>query len=497
VLKCLDDVLNGIGILEVRGDARVPIQGISCDSRTTQPGDLFVALPGAHRDGHAYVPHAAEQGASAALVERFPQQPDGGPKGFPIVRVADTLRAMGHAAAALYDFPGRSLTFIGITGSNGKTTAAYLTEGILRRAGHPVGAITTVTDRWPGMERPARFTTPRSNELQALLWEMRRDGVTHVVSEVSSHALTQHRMIGVPAAAAVFTNLSFEHRELHPTEEDYYRAKRRLFTEVLRPAGLACVNIDDPAGKRLAEEVPGARLLTCGFAEEASIQARDPRFSTSGTSFELRIPGERLRIHSRLLGEFNVSNLLAAIGVTWGLGVPAALIAEAVPDLQAPPGRLERVDEGQDFWVFVDYGHTPDALEKTLRCLRAFAPRRIITLMGCGGERSPEKRAPMGRIAAEYSDFVVVTSDNSRGESTAEIIRQIKEGMIGYETRYMVAEDRAQAILEAVRRAGPADIVLLAGKGHETGQTEGGRTRPFDDRDESRRALSKVLHERA
>jgi len=430
-------------------------------------------------------------------VERFPEEPNPPEAGFTLVRVADTLRAMGHAAAALYDFPGRALTFIGITGSNGKTTTAYLTEGIFRRAGHPVGAITTVMDRWPGTERPARFTTPRSDELQRLLWEMRQDGVTHVVAEVSSHALVQHRMVEVPAAAAAFTNLSSEHRELHPTEEDYYQAKRRLFTEVLRPGGLACINIDDPAGRRLAAEVRGVRLLTYGFSPEASIRATDTKFSMSGTAIEVLLPGERVRLRSGLLGRFNVANLLAAIGLAWGMGVPSDLIAEAVPELAAPPGRLERVDEGQDFWVFVDYAHTPDALEKTLGCLRAFAPAGIITVMGCGGERSREKRAPMGRIAAELSDFVVVTADNSRGESTSDIIRQIKEGMTSHESRYMVEEDRAQAILEAVRRAGPADIVFLTGKGHETGQTEQGQTRPFDDRIESRRALRKVLHERA
>jgi UDP-N-acetylmuramoyl-L-alanyl-D-glutamate--2,6-diaminopimelate ligase len=493
--KCLHDVLKGIRTLEVCGDLGVRIHGLSCDSRTLQPGDLFIALPGEHSDGHNYVAHAAERGAVAALVERSPFTQERAGKSFTIVRVSDTLRAMGKVAAALYDFPGHSLTFVGITGSNGKTTVAYLTEGILRRAGYKVGAITTVKDWWPGTERTARFTTPRSDELQALLWEMRRDGVTHVVSEVSSHALVQHRMSEVTAEAAVFTNLSLEHRELHPTEEDYYRAKRRLFTEVLRPAGLACINVDDSAGKQLSKELKDARLLTYGISQEASVQATEPHFSMRGTSFELILPGEQFQIHTGLLGNHNVSNLLAAIAVTWGMGIPASAIADAARDLAAPPGRLERIDEGQDFWVFVDYGHSPDALEKSLASLRMFAPGKIITVMGCGGERSAEKRAPMGRIAAENSDFVVLTSDNSRGEKAADIIRQIEEGIVNHETGYLVEEDRAKAILEAIRRAGPSDIVLLAGKGHETGQTEQGQTRPFDDRIESRRALRSLLHE--
>jgi UDP-N-acetylmuramoyl-L-alanyl-D-glutamate--2,6-diaminopimelate ligase len=404
---------------------------------------------------------------------------------------------MGHAAAALYGYPARALTFIGVTGSNGKTTTAYLTEGILRRWGHPTGAITTVMDWWPGERIQARFTTPRADELQFMLWRMRRAGVTHVVSEVSSHALVQHRMTGVAAEAAIFTNLSFEHRELHPTQEDYYQAKRRLFFDYLRPAGLATVNIDDPLGERLAKELTDSTLLTYGFSERAAVRAEMVNSTASGSGFILRLGGKRFPVRTRLLGRFNVSNVLAAAATTWGLGIPPEFIARCLDDLEAPPGRLERIDEGQDFHVFVDYSHTPDALKQVITSLREIAPGRIITLMGCGGNRSPEKRAPMGRIAVENSDFVVVTSDNSRWEKTSDIVRQIEEGMTHHASRYMVEEDRSKAILEAVRRAESNDIVLLAGKGHETGQTEQGETRPFDDRSESRRALRRLIGERA
>jgi len=404
---------------------------------------------------------------------------------------------MGLAAAALYEFPGRSLTFVGITGSNGKTTTAYLVEQLFRRWGHPTGAITTVRDWWPQGSLPARFTTPRSDELQRLLWQMRRDGVTHVVSEVSSHALVQHRMTAITAEAAVFTNLSFEHRELHPTQEDYYQAKRRLFFDHLRPAGLAVVNLDDPMGERLARDLSHATLVTYGFSPRAAVRAEMPNYGPEGTGFLMLLGGKRFPVRTRLLGRFNVSNILAAAATSWGLGIPAEFIANAIEEVEGPPGRLERIDEGQDFSVFVDYGHTPDALDQVLTSLREVARGRIITLMGCGGNRSPEKRAPMGRIAAEKSDFVVVTSDNSRWEKTSDIIRQIEEGMTDYATRYMVEEDRGKAILEAVRRAQTDDIVLLAGKGHETGQTEQGETRPFDDRTESRRALRSLAGESA
>jgi UDP-N-acetylmuramoyl-L-alanyl-D-glutamate--2,6-diaminopimelate ligase len=404
---------------------------------------------------------------------------------------------MGQAAAALYEYPAQALTFIGITGSNGKTTTAYLTEAILRRWGHVTGAITTVMDWWPREQIQARFTTPRADELQFMLWRMRRAGVTHVVSEVSSHALVQHRMTGVEAEAAIFTNLTFEHRELHPTQEDYYQAKRRLFFNHLRPAGLACVNIDDPMGERLAKELTHSTLLTYGFSERAAVRAEMVNGNASGSGFMLRLAGKCFPVRTRLLGRFNVSNILAAAGTAWGLGIPAEFIADSIEDLDGPPGRLERIDEGQGFQVFVDYSHTPDALLQVLTSLREVAPGRIITVMGCGGNRSPEKRAPMGRIAAENSDFVVVTSDNSRWEKTGDIVRQIEEGMTHHASRYMVEEDRAKAILEAVRRAEINDIVLLAGKGHETGQTEQGETRPFDDRTESRRALRRLIGGRA
>jgi UDP-N-acetylmuramoyl-L-alanyl-D-glutamate--2,6-diaminopimelate ligase len=325
---------------------------------------------------------------------------------------------------------------------------------------------------------------------------MRDAGVWCVVSEVSSHALTLHRMIGIEADIAVFSNLTMEHREFHPTMEDYYDAKRRLFTQVLKPAGHACINVDDPAGGRLADELAslGRTVVRYGLSNPGcEVTARGIRASAEGTHFTLITPEGSVDVDSPLLGRFNVYNQLAAVSAVLHFRFPLDFIASALKTFSGTPGRLERIDEGQDFLALVDYAHTPDALLNVLETVRPIVRGKIITLMGCGGCRSREKREPMGRIAVLSSDFVVVTADNSRWEKTEDIIKDIEKGMVGHEDQYIVEPDRSLAILEAVRRAGPSDCVLLCGKGHEDTQTEQGQTRHFDDRSECRKAIRAVL----
>jgi UDP-N-acetylmuramoyl-L-alanyl-D-glutamate--2,6-diaminopimelate ligase len=403
---------------------------------------------------------------------------------------------MGLSAACIYGYPARDMSFIGFTGTNGKTTGTYLTEHLLRRKGIPVGVVGTIEDRWPGHTQRASFTTPRADDYQKILADMREAGVWCVVSEVSSHALKQYRMIGIEADVAVFSNLTLEHRELHPTMEDYYETKRRLFTQILKPAGNACINVDDPAGRHLAEELTAMRrqVIRYGlFSPDCEVTARDVRASSEGTRFTLVTPDGSVEVDSPLLGRFNVYNQLAAVSAVLHYRFPLDFIAAGLKTFSGTPGRLERIDEGQEFLALVDFAHSPDALLNVLETVRPIVQGKLITLMGCGGCRSREKRAPMGQIAVLNSDFVVVTADNSRLEKTEDIIEDIKKGMVGHEAQYMVEPDRSLAILEAVRRAGPSDCVLLCGKGHEDTQIEQGRTRHFDDRSECRKAIRTVL----
>ena len=493
--QSLASLLKAVPHQKVKGDSSVQVSGICVDSRSVRKGDVFVALRGVHVDGHRFIAAAVSAGASAVLCEEMPPEMDTETFPVPFIIVRDSLQSMGHLAATLYGNPSENLVFIGVTGSNGKTTTTYLIERILLDAGYPTGAVTTIEDRWPGHREPARFTTPQSHEYQRMLAEMVREGATHVVSEVSSHALSLHRMVGIRVRVAVFTNLSFEHREFHPDEEHYYQAKKRLFTEHLASGAGAVINMDDEAGRRLASELNTShlRVIRYGRGNDAEVRAREIELSAKGATFDIVSPAGRKTIQSPLLGDFNVSNVLAATAVALELEIPLESIARSIEGFEGVPGRLETIDEGQDFTVAVDYAHSPDALENVLRTIRGLAPARVITLMGCGGDRSPEKRAPMGRIAAELSDLVVVTADNSRSEKTRDIIEDIQEGMKGHESKILVEEDRAAAILQAIRCARTADFVLLSGKGHEATQTEGGVTRPFDDRIQSREALRKVL----
>jgi UDP-N-acetylmuramoyl-L-alanyl-D-glutamate--2,6-diaminopimelate ligase len=447
----------------------VDVTALALDDRLVGPWTLFFCVPGFTRDGHDHAPSAVARGATALVVQR----PLG--LGVPEVVVEDVRRAMAPAAARLHGDPTATLRTVGVTGTSGKTTTTYLVRALLEAHGEPTGLVGTVETIAGGEARPAVRTTPEAIDLQRLFASMLEAGDRAAVMEVSSHALELGRADAIHWAAAGFTNLSPEHLDFHPDMESYFAAKRRLFE-----AGPAAkvVNVDDEWGRRLAD---GA--LTVGI-DGGDLRATGLRPDASGTTF--RAGGMELRVP--LPGRFNVLNALVAVGIARELGVPGEVIERALPRAQTAPGRFEPVDEGQPFAVIVDYAHKPDALASVLRAARDLAADgRVIAVFGAGGDRDRAKRPLMGAAAAEHADRVVVTSDNPRNEDPAEIVSEVLDGIDGTAD---VVLDRRRAIEHAIGLAEAGDVVVIAGKGHETYQElEGGRTIPFDDRVVAREAL--------
>jgi UDP-N-acetylmuramoyl-L-alanyl-D-glutamate--2,6-diaminopimelate ligase len=482
----LHELLGGVGVQEWAGDRGVDVNAITHDSRRAARGSCFACIPGAVTDGHLHAGAAVDAGAVALLVERQLDLP------VAQARVASVRAALGPVAAALHDHPSRRLRCLGVTGTNGKTTVTYLLEAIARAAGHRVGVIGTVGARVDGAPLPLERTTPEADDLQAILARMRDQDVRTVALEVSSHALDQHRVDGTWFAAACFTNLSQDHLDYHGSMTSYLEAKARLFDPTRTAA--AAVNVDDPQGLEIAwrSSDAGLPLITYACSDErrstrADVLAENIEPTTSGSRFELvaRPTGERATIESPLLGRFNVSNALAAASTALVSGLTFDAVIAGLHAPLAIPGRLERVRAADDqpFTVLVDYAHTPDALGGVLDAARPLAAGgRVVAVFGCGGDRDREKRPVMGRAAANGADVVVLTSDNPRSEDPAEIARAVLEGLRDGPARVVVELDRRAAIREALRAANPGDVVVVAGKGHETSQTIGDRTVPFDDR---------------
>jgi UDP-N-acetylmuramoyl-L-alanyl-D-glutamate--2,6-diaminopimelate ligase len=465
------------------GAPEVEVSGLAYDNRSVTAGTLFFCVPGFKRDGHDFAPDAVERGAAALVVER----PLG--LGVPEVVVDDVRAAMAQVAARFHGDPTGTLDVVGITGTNGKTTTAFLVRSILEAAGERTGLLGTVASIVGGREEPVERTTPEAIDLQATFRRMLDEGDRACAMEVSSHALHLHRVDGIHFAARVFTNLTQDHLDFHPTMDDYFAAKRMLFE---RPGGPAIVNADDPYGRRLVDEIDGAEVLTFGIDHDADYRATGIEFDTAGSTFTIATPdGETAEIRTRMPGLFNVSNALAAVAATRALGVPLATAAEALAGAERVPGRFEPVDEGQDYAVLVDYAHTPDSLENVLRAARRITEGRLHVVFGAGGDRDRGKRPQMGRVASELADRVVVTSDNPRSEDPAAIVDEVLAGTGGGAEREV---DRRRAIALAVQGAQPGDVVVIAGKGHEQGQEfEGGRKEPFDDVTVAREALREAL----
>ncbi len=461
----------------------VEISALAYDNRRVAAGTLFFCVPGFTRDGHAFAPDAVARGAAALVVER----PLG--LGVPEVVVPSVRAAMGPAAARFHGGPTAELEGGGITGTNGKTTTAFLVRALLEAAGRQSGLLGTVTSFVGGVERPVERTTAEAIDLQRDFRAMRDGGDVACAMEVSSHALRLGRADGTRFAAGVFTNLTQDHLDFHPTMEDYFQAKRLLFDRGAGGSGIAIVNADDPYGRRLAEELDGA--ITFAIDREATYRATELESGFAGTRFTASTPEGPIALMTPLPGRFNVSNVLGAIAAVRALGVPLETIAAALPQAGRVPGRFEPVDEGQPFAVLVDYAHTPDSLENVLAAARPLTRGRLWCVFGCGGDRDRGKRPLMGEIAVRLADRTIVTSDNPRPEDPEAIIREI---LSGAGDGVSVEADRRAAIEQAIEAAQEGDVVVIAGKGHEQGQEYAhGEKVPFDDVTVAREALRSVL----
>ena len=453
------------------GAPPIEISSLAYDSRTVAPGALFFCVSGLRSDGHAHAATAIERGAVGLVVERPLEL------GVPEIVVGDVRAAMAELAVRFHGDPSATLRVAGVTGTNGKTTTAFLVAALLEASGTPCALLGTVKSVIGGREGPVARTTPEAIDLQGSFRAMLDAGDRACAMEVSSHALALHRADGTHFSAAIFTNLTQDHLDFHDTMEEYFAAKARLFES--RPA-LAVIGVEDPYGRRLAQAHPAA--LTFALDDPAvDYGARELRFGIASSRFIARTPEGELELHTRLPGRFNVANVLGALAAVHGMGVPLATIAAALPAVEPVPGRFQALDAGQPFSVLVDYAHTPDSLENVLRAARALAQSRLIAVFGCGGDRDRGKRPRMGRIGAELANLSIVTSDNPRSEDPQAIIGEILAG-VEAGAAVEAIEDRREAIGRAVELAQPGDVVVIAGKGHERGQEfENGRTIPFDD----------------
>jgi UDP-N-acetylmuramoyl-L-alanyl-D-glutamate--2,6-diaminopimelate ligase len=502
----LRDLVRGLEPRQIHGETSIEIEGIAYNSRQIERGSVFVAMRGQGADGHDYIGEAIERGARVVILEDENRRI----KGIPTLVVENSRKALGAISTAFFGNPSTEMTLIGITGTNGKTTTTYLAESILKGAGFRTGVIGTIDYHFDGTFRRATTTTPESYDLQKMLKEMLEQGVSHVIMEVSSHALHQHRTEGCHFDIGVFTNLTTDHLDYHKTMDHYFESKASLFTRFLRqtmkPHSVALINFDDPKGRALWEMYPLPKV-SYGLEGERHISAKDIHASINGLSATVITPNGGFSFRSPLLGEFNLYNILASAGIGLALKVDLEAVRSGIETLHGVPGRVERIRNHRGVHIFVDYAHTPDALDRILRTLRdAKGVGRIITVFGCGGDRDRGKRPLMGAIAGRYSDLAVITSDNPRTEDPTAIIKEIERGMRtesipamdrkelarGFrEKGYVKVLERREGIRLAIELAKVGDVVLVAGKGHEDYQIIGRKRFPFDDRYELREALKK------
>lgn len=498
-----EELLRGCEVVR-RAGPHAEIGGVEYDSRRVGRGALFLAMQGGTTDGNRYIGKAMEQGATAVVTDSAAAFAETA-RLHPELAIAEVpagggRRAMAAIAANFFEHPEKQLALSGVTGTNGKTTTAYLLDAMLNSVGRKTVLVGTIENHVAGAVRAAAHTTPESRDLLALLREGVDAGASEAVMEVSSHALAQGRVYGMPYDVAIFTNLTQDHLDFHGTMENYFAAKRALFDgELGCPPRVAVINVDDPWGAKLAEiaGTAGAAVRTYGMAK-ASLRAEDARMSASGMSFRLVTPEESCGIRTPLTGRVNLYNLLAASGAALARGLTLEQVAAGAAALACVPGRFQTVDAGQPFTVVVDYAHTDDALRNLLALAREFVGKnhRVITLFGCGGDRDRAKRPKMGRAAGEGSDFVVLTSDNPRSEDPEAILADALPGVLATGTEYVMEADRARAIRLALEAAEAGDIVLLAGKGHEKEQVLRDRTIPFDDAAVAAEALREMSSRR-
>jgi UDP-N-acetylmuramoyl-L-alanyl-D-glutamate--2,6-diaminopimelate ligase len=473
------------------------VKGLATNSHACQPGDLFIGMPGTRVDGGEFWSSAIAAGAVAAVVSpTAAQKPAPSPdlQDSCIIPIPDMTQACAQIAAAFYNYPAEKLKLIGVTGTNGKTTTTHLVEFLLNQAQYPTALMGTLYTRWKGYQQTALHTTPFAVELQKQFAEAVAAGCQYGAMEVSSHALDQGRVLGCPFEVSVFTNLTQDHLDYHKDMEDYFQAKARLFSpDYLK--GRAIVNQDDAYGQRLIEQLSSAQVWSYSVQNStADLWTSDLVYEPDGVQGLLHTPKGEMAFQSPLVGQFNLANLLAAVGAALHLGIDLDMIVQSLPQFTGVPGRMERVQISpkQDISVIVDYAHTPDSLENSLRAARPFIAGRLICVFGCGGDRDRTKRPKMGAIAANLSDWAVVTSDNPRTEDPDRILQDVMVG-IPDTANSTVMGDRAAAIRTAILQAQPGDGVLIAGKGHEDYQILGTEKIHFDDREQAREALTERL----
>ncbi len=474
----LKQVINGLSVLELRGDPETEISSVVSNSQQVRPGSLFIALKGSVLDGHMYVSDAIARGATTVMIEK-PIEVD---EGINTILVESTQKAQAIVGRNFYDNPASKLEIIGITGTKGKTTTAFLIRSILEQAGYKTGLIGTIFNIIDDKRLPSRNTTPASLELQHLLSKMVKAETEYVVMEVSSHAIALDRIEGLSFFRGVFTNITRDHLDFHQTFEEYFKVKARFFTALSKEAR-AIINIDDPRAKEIIK-LTGTKVLSYGLNPEAQIRAEDVESTMKNTEFNLVTPWGDTHLRLNLIGKFNVYNALAAIGTGFSLGLDPSKIYKGLEHLTGVPGRFELVPGSNEYTVVVDYAHTPDSLKNILSTARALVKNRVITVFGCGGNRDRGKRPIMGRIVAELSDYAIITNDNPRREDPSIIVEQIKAGFTQQDNpeNYEIILDRETAIRKAISIAKKGDMVIIAGKGHETYQDFGDYVIHFDDK---------------
>lgn len=467
------------------------VHQIVYDSRKVQAQDLYVAVQGTQVDGHDFIPQAIAQGAHTIVCEHLPASAEDLAKQYPDVawiHTAHTPRLLAHLSAAFYGYPAEAMQMIGITGTNGKTTIAWLVSRLLNALKSPTAWIGTLGAAFGDHQYPGQYTTPFPPELQALLHTLQEDGAQQVVMECSSHALVQERLGSIPFTVAAFSNLTQDHLDYHKTLENYGEAKGLLFSERLLDSGHAILNADDPWHARY-RDISRGQVLTYSCTQEADFLAQNIEEHPEGTHFTLHTTQGDYTVNSPLSGRFNVYNLLAAMAIVHQLGYPLEQILPRVQQLTSVPGRLERVSpDGHPFGVYVDYAHTPDSLDNVLKTLRQFTTHQLHVVVGCGGNRDRGKRPLMAGIAEALADQVILTSDNPRNEDPLAILADMQTGLTGPDSCTILV-DRAQAIHQAIAQAQPGDQILIAGKGHEDYQIIGDQRLDFDDRKVAREAL--------
>ncbi|HYA89928.1 MAG TPA: UDP-N-acetylmuramoyl-L-alanyl-D-glutamate--2,6-diaminopimelate ligase [Thermodesulfobacteriota bacterium] len=501
-------LIEGVEIKKIAGDLRKEINGIAYHSKQVREDFLFAAIRGAEADGHQFVKEAIERGAEAVVLEEEQKVSNR-----TMVLVPDSRRALAKISSNFYGDPSSKVILIGITGTNGKTTTTYLLESIFKKAGWNVGVIGTINYRFGQKTTPALNTTPESLDLQRILWEMVREGTSHVIMEVSSHGIDLSRVLGCQFDGVVFTNLTSEHLDYHKTLERYFESKKRLFSDhlikSLKEGRFAVTNHDDPRGREMVKGID-LPIIRYGLTPSCDVTADRLTSSFEGLSCRIKTPRGDLSIHSKLTGDFNLYNILAAVAVGTAMEVPLEILKEGVEELEGVSGRFEKVENKRGIHVIIDYAHTHDALERVLLGLKNILEGgnqnkgKMITVFGCGGDRDRTKRPLMGEVAGRYSDLAILTSDNPRTENPLVILDEVEKGLKSLHLKewdqeeiklwrskrgYLRVPDRREAIRTAIRLALPSDTVVIAGKGHEDYQIIGKKKFPFDDRVEAKKAL--------